>query len=378
MFLVSAADVAYLTKTQRAVDSVFVDVFEEMNLDVEIIDNQDIDSTDFSEYEFIFVPNQRIKELKKIDLKDYPLVIVNSYYGKQLGLLEKGHIRKLASNYFQRVFFGSEVIQVYKKAKFRFSSVGIPYYYLPEKHKSDDMQTVATAFSRKDKIQDVISYSSEKKKCFFGIAETEFWTDEARELFVNCVELVLEGGEILVEQIHDVAIVEDYSNSVNGIRIKDVESGEYLLDEFSVLECDKQYKIDYKTINKGAYVEDINFTGSLGDFVWNAQKEDLNPGASTTTGSKTILIEENSGNYLLEIVAEINGFEDEHSEDNYMSREIIISCGETALGTQWYCEDDGETTTACLSFSSGSKTRCYLDEEKTSWDYCASGWVAID
>jgi len=39
------------------------------------------------------------------------------------------------------------------------------------------------------------------------------------------------------------------------------------------------------------------------------------------------------------------------------------------------CEANNQTRTDCLSFSSGLKTRCYLNEEKTSWAYCSSGWV---
>lgn len=37
------------------------------------------------------------------------------------------------------------------------------------------------------------------------------------------------------------------------------------------------------------------------------------------------------------------------------------------------CNSD-DSLRECISLSGGKHTRCYLNEEKTSWDYCSSGW----
>ena len=36
-----------------------------------------------------------------------------------------------------------------------------------------------------------------------------------------------------------------------------------------------------------------------------------------------------------------------------------------------------ETSRYCFDISGGLHTRCYLDVEKSTWDYCKGGWVAV-
>lgn len=43
---------------------------------------------------------------------------------------------------------------------------------------------------------------------------------------------------------------------------------------------------------------------------------------------------------------------------------------------KYYCEAESSIM-ECTALSGGSQTRCYLNDEKTSWDYCRSGWVEI-
>lgn len=45
---------------------------------------------------------------------------------------------------------------------------------------------------------------------------------------------------------------------------------------------------------------------------------------------------------------------------------------------QFYCEVESSIKECPGNLSGGSGTRCYLDEEKTSWDYCKSGWILVD
>ena len=45
--------------------------------------------------------------------------------------------------------------------------------------------------------------------------------------------------------------------------------------------------------------------------------------------------------------------------------------------TKYYCEDESSIMECPGELSGGSQTRCYLNEEKNSWDYCSSGWIEI-
>ena len=457
---VSASDVAYVLKSPLRVDTGFLEAFEEMDLEVELIDDSDIGETDFSEYQFIFIEDGRLKNVEDIPLDEVPLVIANGRYGKEFGLLDKGRIRKLVSSSPLKIKKDGEKIQVYEKSRFKTGGIGVPYYYLPFNYKNEDMETIATTM-KKRRAGDVIAYSSEDVgKCFFGITETKYWTEETKELFVDCVDYVLgmeKNHDVLLneefddsidgiriedmiteeflttpiskmcndyefkvklenvgeyvedvsivgtisgpedfedtwtgsknnfnpgssttvsgkhsedfcegfvegiytlsyeaqidndenpkdnileidfqlvsddwEPFHDVNIVEDYVNSVNGIRIKDVDAGEYLLDSIAVLDCTKEYKIDYKTINDGSYIEDITLEGVLGGFSWDAQKTGLVPGKSTTSGSKTIneneFLEIGTGLFDLEISAILDLDEDDYPENNIRNRAVEVVC----------------------------------------------------
>jgi len=41
----------------------------------------------------------------------------------------------------------------------------------------------------------------------------------------------------------------------------------------------------------------------------------------------------------------------------------------------YYCEDEDVTRECPGGLSAGIGTRCYLNVEKTSWDYCSTGWI---
>ena len=81
-----------------SVDNNVVDVFEDMGLEVDLIDEEDLRGVDFSDYKFIFVGEGRLRNLKHISFDDVPGVITNGNYVKQFGFLDKGRVSKLASN----------------------------------------------------------------------------------------------------------------------------------------------------------------------------------------------------------------------------------------------------------------------------------------
>jgi len=196
--LVLGADVGYVLKKSSRADSGFTDVFSDMGLSVELIEDKNVRDVNFSDYKFIFVGDNRLRNLKHISVDDIPGVIVNSKYAKQFGFLDKGRVSKLASNAKLKIKKNGDIVEVYERARFKRGGVGVPYYYLRNKYKSDDVKTVATTYTKRNKeLGDVISYleSNGIKKCFFGIIKTKYWTDEARELFKECVEYVVEGVE---------------------------------------------------------------------------------------------------------------------------------------------------------------------------------------
>ena len=124
--------------------------------------------------------------------------------------------------------------------------------------------------------------------------------------------------------IHNVGIDANYSNSVNGIRIKDLEADTYLSDELSELMCWKKYTISYKTINYGNFSENITFTGMIANYSWTTLKDNLESGDYTLAGSKTINMTFIPGIYNLNISANI--LEDINLLDNFVSRDVKVIC----------------------------------------------------
>ena len=310
----ASGDVAYVYRNSRMVDDVFVSVFVDMGLSVDLVDSKNIKMTNFSGYKFIFIGDERLRNLKY--LPDVPMVVVNGYYGKQLGLVDRGRISKLSSSMPLNVV-QNPTIQVYDRAAFKLGSRGIPYYYIPSKYQRSDAESVAhTPIGYKRAAGDVISYLP--GKCFFGISQAKYWTEDARDLFEGCVNHVLAGG------IHDIEIVEDYVNSVGGVRIKDEESGEYLLDNVSRLSCNKKYKIDFKTVNVGEYSEDVLISGEFGDYNWSSTKSGLGVGKTTTMGSKTINVTYDVGFYDVVVSAWIDG--DVTPWNNLRMRVVEVVC----------------------------------------------------
>lgn len=81
---------------------------------------------------------------------------------------------------------------LHERARFNLGGIGLPYYYLPDKFKSSDMQSVAS-INRRGTTRDVISCtSSGVKKCFFGITKTKYWTSKTTDLFKEKVNEILE------------------------------------------------------------------------------------------------------------------------------------------------------------------------------------------
>ena len=314
-FVAASGDVAYIYRNSRMVDDAFISAFGDMGLSVDLIDSKNIKGMNFSGYRLVFVGDERLRNLKY--LPDMSIVVANRYYGKQLGFIEKGRISKLAANAPLKVDECYAEVQVYDRALYKLGSRGIPYYYIPSKYQRVDAESVAqTPIGSKRRTGDVISYLP--GKCFFGITKAKYWTEDAKGLFEDCVNHVLVGG------VHDVEIVEDYVNSVGGVRIKDIEAGEYLLDNVSRLSCNKKYKIDFKTVNVGEYVEDVVVNGVFGDFNWTSTKSGLDVGKSTTVGSKTVNVTFGPGFYDVNISAWI--IDDVSSWNNVRVRSVEVIC----------------------------------------------------
>lgn len=190
--------VAYIYKNKNQIDKNIVDVFKDMELEVNLINEKNLPSN-FDDYRFVFIGDERFKYKDKIKIWKFPVIVSNYFFGKEFGLTDADGISKLAATSPLSVQKDNKVIQVYNKA--RFNGVSIPYYYLAEMNKANLNKVASPYTNNGDNLGDVISYgkpgtkllngqSTEDKICFFGIIESDFWTKDARKMFEECIEFV--------------------------------------------------------------------------------------------------------------------------------------------------------------------------------------------
>jgi len=202
--IVCAADVAYILVNDRNVDYNILDVFSDMGLTVEVIEDSKVLTYDLSQYSIIFIDDARVRKTKNLQIYNYPAVIMNKYYGEDWGLTDRDGISQLGSTnplYVNMVDNGIQ--QVYTQGLEGLKGVAIPYYFLDDHNKANVTAIARTYTGEEDyDFGDVVATAQRgthlingkiagDKICFFGIAKTEYWTDEARQLFIDCVDAVL-------------------------------------------------------------------------------------------------------------------------------------------------------------------------------------------
>jgi len=201
--LVSAADVAYILLNERAAKSEILGVFSELNLSVDKIKDKNILNYDLSDYRLIFIDDVRLRKTKNLAIYNYPSVIMNRYYTEEWGLTDADGASQLAANSPLNVKVDDLILQVYTKAKE--GSINLPYYYLADEDKASGLISIArtyTGSTYNPEIGDVIAVApigmqlvngkvAGAKLCFYGISKTKYWTENARNLFIDCVASVL-------------------------------------------------------------------------------------------------------------------------------------------------------------------------------------------
>ena len=197
---VFAADVAYIYRKSFRIDNNIIEVFENLGLSVEKIQEEHLLS-DFSKNKLIFLGDENFKNIKKISeiISQNPSVIVNSYHGKDLGLTDNDGISQLGSTGPLSVVKNGGSVQVYTSARSH-KGTSVNYFYLDTLNKAHSLLSIAFTETTSSgyKFGDVIAHASagslltngkaaKKNICFFGISESDFWTSSARKLFEDCV-----------------------------------------------------------------------------------------------------------------------------------------------------------------------------------------------
>ena len=202
---VFASDVAYLYVRKFNVDNNIVNLFKDMGFTVDFIQEKDFATTDFSQYRFIFVGDERFSKPNLIPITKFPSVITNYNNGPDFGLTDSDGISSLGRDEIMSITVNDSVIPVYTQGVYSNSNqVAIPYFYLGKNDKAPQLIHVVGTYSgstNNHDLGDVISYGApgtylqngkitEANICFFGIVASDYWTDDAKQMFNDCVAFV--------------------------------------------------------------------------------------------------------------------------------------------------------------------------------------------
>lgn len=405
--IVSASDVAYVYKNEKKIDQNVLNAFSEMSLSVDLIMEKEIPSN-LSSYRIIFIGNERFSRIKEISESNVPTVLMNKYYGKEFGLVEKGSIGQIGSTTPLNVYTDEKTVRVYELELVK-RKTALSYYYVPEKSCPDSLESLATTKKMFSRTRDgsVVSYMGDV--CFFGIIASDYWTAEAKELFEDCVSFAANGVESSCENDADCGtgayVGENFceagdvkrtyreftcnnpgtsqsacssslinktlnsctsgcesgacvgssglvhnigfvnvTNTVGVIRLQTTDNEDVL--EGVPVQCNEKYKIVVRVKNLGNYSENITFDGSLGPIeIDHGDVESLSSG-STSDRTKTVNFTLPEGAYNLTIEALLEGFVDVNPLDNMITRRIPVTCGESPAGA---CSSDIDCPADSLS-----------------------------
>lgn len=224
ILLVNAGDVAYVLKNPRNPNHDFMNSFEDLNLSVDLIKSNKVKDINYNNYKLIFVGNERFDNAKDILTYKQNSLIVNSFHLNEWGLTNDD-ISQIASNSPLKVKKRNKILTVYNRCCFS-NNVGLPMYYLFSLNKDDDVNNIAsTTINNEDSVVGFIKKESklsngklsEGKISFFGITETNFWTNEARKLFKETIISLTENLDKDKDGFNEDVDCNDNDKNVNPI-----------------------------------------------------------------------------------------------------------------------------------------------------------------
>lgn len=197
--LAESFDVAYIYSSQNRIDNNIITVFSGLNLSVELINENSLPK-DFSQYKLIFIGDEKIS--RPIPVEKYPSIIAGYHMGQETGLTDNDGVSKMASVMPLKVKFEGKELVVYTSGRDK-RGIAIPYYFLDNENKVKGLVKYAGTYSTssgKD-FGDVISLANkgtvlsngkvvDSNICFFGIVKSNYWTEDAKSLFLDCIKYV--------------------------------------------------------------------------------------------------------------------------------------------------------------------------------------------
>ncbi|VVB78231.1 Uncharacterised protein [uncultured archaeon] len=193
---VYASDIAYIYKNKARIDKNLVNLLSSSDLHVDYISEDSI-SKNLSSYKIIFIGDEYFSQ--PIPVKNYNAIIMNHYFGNKFGITNTNGVSKLSLTIPMQVDFEGKNLTVYNSVKDNYTDY-LFYYYLGKSSKAPSTLSYAKTYNTgSGDLGDVISFIgkgstlstgdiSSGNICFFGITQTNYWTQDAKDLFKDCAD----------------------------------------------------------------------------------------------------------------------------------------------------------------------------------------------
>jgi len=198
---VSAFDIAYIVKDTANPEANIIDAITEAGYDYELIDDSKILSTDFEDYEMILVWDEVLSDYDKIPITETRSLIGagRSSYLDYWGIAD--YTNNLGSNGYDSgvILLEHEISGNLEGTIQLYNDKGAKVYVLPlsyrnrapglERIVSNSDRTLIGAIDSGGELYG--GGIAEERIVFFGISETEFWTQESKDLFKNSLSWLI-------------------------------------------------------------------------------------------------------------------------------------------------------------------------------------------
>ena len=212
---VSAKNVAYLLKDFTTPNADLISVLNEMGLTYDTISESNIPITDFSQYNMILVGNQNFLNPNGIPYNSYPTLMINRYHyytnsnpgswgwsttrGQQSANPSPVIIKRTPSN--------SLIEEINKGLPNSFSTYSQAnqnlYYLKGGKASGITLPNYVSGHTNADAVIAVAQPGNiflngkvaASKSIFYGVTETQYWKNNSRALFKNCIEYLARSSE---------------------------------------------------------------------------------------------------------------------------------------------------------------------------------------
>lgn len=199
--IVYAQDALYVLNNVNFPEQRIIDAIEDIGYDVILVDNVDIDTVVFSNYEFMVLADEIFVNDDQIPVNEYPALILNSRHMDDWHWVSKISTRSSSQPLTGFIRYDDHMITNGLIGEITIYSSSIPAVdYMHRYYRSLDLDSVFAIGNSSilEELNGIIvtaepgtvlrdGYVSNTKSVFFGINEVDYWTNDAETLFKNSI-----------------------------------------------------------------------------------------------------------------------------------------------------------------------------------------------